>query len=152
MSDVHARRRRWIRWFGRFHAWAYEASGGRWGAVLGGKPMLLLHSVGYKSGQPRSTPLLYMAEGDEFVIVASFYGSPGHPAWYRNLQAKPECEVRVGRRHFPGHARTADAAERARLWPKLVAAYAGYADYQARTDREIPVVVLTPAGQGSPAA
>jgi deazaflavin-dependent oxidoreductase (nitroreductase family) len=115
-------------------------------------PMLLIHSVGHKSGQPRTTPLLYMAEGDDLVIVASFYGSPGDPAWYRNLQAKPECEVRVGRRRFPAHARTADAAERARLWPKLVAAYSGYADYQARTDREIPVVVLTPASPAPTAA
>ena len=145
MSDVFERRRRWIVWFGRFHAWAYGATGGRWGATLGGHPMLLLHSLGHKSGQPRTTPLLYMPHGDEVVIVASFYGAPGHPAWYRNLLAKPDCQVRVGRRHFDATARTADPEERARLWPKLVEHYPGYADYQARTDREIPVVVLSPA-------
>ncbi len=143
MSDPNARRRRWIQWFGRFHAWAYEKTDGRWGATLQGLPMLLLYSVGYKSGQPRTTPLLTLREGDDWLIVASFYGAPGHPAWYRNLQAKPDCEVRVGRERFPARARTANPEERARLWTKLVAHYPGYADYQARTDREIPVVVLS---------
>ncbi len=149
MTDAYASRRRQIRWFGRFHAWGYEASGGRWGAKLGGLPMLLLHTVGHKSGQPRRSPLLYMEEGGELVIVASFYGSPGHPAWYRNLLAKPDCEVRVGKRRFPARARTADAEERARLWPKLVAHYPGYAAYQERTDREIPVVVLAPSSEAA---
>ena len=149
MKDAYAGTRRWIRWFARFHAWGYEASGGRW-SRLGGHPMLLLYSVGHKSGELRKTPLLYMADGDEFVIVASFYGSPGHPAWYRNLLAKPECEVRVGRRRFQAQARTADAEERARLWPKLLECYADYASYQERTDREIPVVVLSPAGGAAP--
>ena len=146
MSDVHERRRGWIRQFGRLHTWAYDRSGGRLGAKLGGHPMLLLHSVGFKSGQPRTTPLLYMADGEDVVIVASFYGSPGHPAWYRNLRAKPDCEVRVGRERYAATARTASPEERARLWPMLVDHYAGFTDYQARTEREIPVVVLSRAG------
>ena len=71
------------------------------------------------------------------------HGSPGHPAWYRNLLARPDCEVRVGRERFAASARTATPEERARLWPRLVAHYPGYADYQARTEREIPVVLLS---------
>lgn len=144
--DTISLRREAIRWFGRAHQLAYEASDGRWGAKLNGLPMLLLHSVGRKSGEPRTTPLVYLPHGDEFVIVASFYGSPSHPAWYRNLQARPKCELRAGRRRLRAVARTADPEERARLWPLLLELYPGYAEYQRRTEREIPVVVLSPLG------
>ncbi len=143
--DSLAFRRGLIRAFGAFHAWAYEASRGRWGARLQGHPMVLLHGVGRKSGKPRPTPLLYMKSGEDLVIVASFYGSPGHPAWYHNLIANPECEIRVGRRRYRVRARTATSEERAKLWPRLVDFYPDYAVYQARTDREIPVVILSPA-------
>jgi deazaflavin-dependent oxidoreductase (nitroreductase family) len=144
--DSLSLRREAIRWFGRFHEWAYEASDGRWGAKLGGLPMLVLRSVGRKSGQTRTTPLVYLPHGDEFVVVASFYGSPSHPAWYRNLQAQPACELRAGRRRLRAVARTAGPEERARLWPRLLELYPGYAEYQRRTEREIPVVVLSPVG------
>ncbi len=139
-------RRRLIRAFGSFHAWAYEASGGRWGARLQGLPMALLHLRGRKSGEPRTTPLLYMPDGEDIVVVASFYGSKGHPAWYLNARANPEFDVRVGRRRYRVRARTASSEEREKLWPRLVEFYSDYAVYQSRTDREIPVMILSPAG------
>jgi deazaflavin-dependent oxidoreductase (nitroreductase family) len=141
-----ALRRRLIRLFGRLHSAVYEASGGRIGARLGGHPMLLLHTVGRRTGRPRTTPLLTLADPPRYVVVASFYGSPGHPAWFRNLMAAGGCDVRVGRARFRARAHVAGPEERAALWPRLVAHYPQYADYQARTDREIPVVVLTPEG------
>jgi deazaflavin-dependent oxidoreductase (nitroreductase family) len=142
--EPFALRRSLIRAFGDFHAWAYEASGGRWGGRLKGLPMALLHLVGRKSGEPRPTPLLYMRDAEDLVIVASFYGSPRHPAWYHNLVANPECDVRVDRKRYRVRARTATPEERAVLWPRLVDHYPGFAAYQSRTDREIPVVILSP--------
>lgn len=133
-----------IRAFGHFHGWAYEKSGGRWGGRLLRLPMVLLYLIGRKSGKLRRTPLLYLKDGDDLVIVASFYGSPGHPAWYHNLVANPEFEVREGRRRYRVRARTATAEERQRLWPQLVDFYPDYAVYQSRTNREIPVVILSP--------
>jgi deazaflavin-dependent oxidoreductase (nitroreductase family) len=137
-------RRSLIRAFGSFHAWAYEASGGRWGGRLLGLPMVLLHLVGRRSGKPRPTPLLCMKSGEDLVIVASFYGSPGHPAWYHNLMEDPECDIREGQRRYRVRARTATPEEREKLWPRLVDFYPDYAVYQSRTDREIPVVILSP--------
>jgi len=145
-------RRSLIRAFGGFHAWAYEVSGGRWGGRLQGLPMVLLHLIGRKSGKLRRTPLLYMKAGEDLVIVASFYGSPGHPAWYHNLMANPECDIRMGRRRYRVRARTAKSEEREKLWPLLVDFYPDYAAYQSRTDREIPVVILSPAGGGAKAS
>ncbi len=143
--DSLALRRSLIRAFGNSHAWAYEASGGRWGGRLAGLPMVLLHLVGRKSGKPRRTPLLYMKDGGDVVIVASFYGSASHPAWYHNLMANPECDIRVDRRRYRVRARVATSEERKKLWPRLVDHYPGYAAYQSRTDREIPVAILSPA-------
>ena len=132
-----------IRAFGSFHAWAYEASGGRCGGRLMGLPMVLLHLVGRKTGKPRPTPLLYMKDGEDVVIVASFYGSANHPAWYRNLMASTECDIRMGRRRCRARARTATLEEHENLWPRLVDFYPDYAAYQSRTDRKIPVVILS---------
>jgi deazaflavin-dependent oxidoreductase (nitroreductase family) len=146
--DSFALRRGLIRAFGDFHAWVYEASGGRWGGRLKGLPMAVLYLVGRKSGKPRPTPLLYMRDAENLVIVASFYGSPRHPAWYHNLMASPECDVRVDRQRYRVCARTATPEERAELWPRLVDHYPGYAAYQSRTDREIPVVILSPVSPG----
>lgn len=143
MSSL-ALRQSLIRAFGNFHAWAYEASEGRWGGRLLGLPMVLLHLVGRKTGKPRRTPLLYLKDGDDVVIVASFYGSAEHPAWFHNLMAAPECDIRIGRRHYRVRARTATMEEREKLWPRLVDFYPDYAVYQSRTEREIPVVILSP--------
>lgn len=145
--DTFEFRRGLIRAFGDFHAWAYEKTGGRWGGRLKGLPMALLYLIGRKSGALRPTPLLYMKDGEDLVIVASFYGSPKHPAWYYNVLANPAFEVRVDRRRYRVRAREATPAEREKLWPRLVEHYPGYAAYQARTEREIPVLILSPIAE-----
>lgn len=107
--------------------------------------MLLLDHVGAKSGAERTSPLLYIEDGDDLVIVASKGGYPKHPAWYHNLMANPDTTVQVGSEHRDVHARTATPEERERLWPRVVASYGGYADYQRRSKgREIPLVILEP--------
>jgi len=106
--------------------------------------MLLLDHVGAKSGKRRTTPLAYLADGDRIVIVASKGGHPRHPAWYHNLRANPRTTVQVGRRKLDVDARVAGPEERERLWPRVVDLYEGYAGYQQRTDREIPLVILEP--------
>lgn len=125
------------------HTFVYRASGGRLGHHLpGSPPMLLLDHVGAKSGVARTSPLVYVADGDNVVIIASKGGYPKHPAWYHNLRANPETTVRIGRELRPVRARVSAGEERSRLWPKAVATYGGYTGYQERTDREIPLVVL----------
>jgi deazaflavin-dependent oxidoreductase (nitroreductase family) len=106
--------------------------------------MLLLDHVGAKSGAARTTPLAYLMDGDDIVIVASKGGDPKHPSWYHNLLAHPDTVVQIGSDRRAVHARTATAAERERLWPQVVAMYDGYAGYQRRTEREIPLVILEP--------
>jgi deazaflavin-dependent oxidoreductase (nitroreductase family) len=123
----------------------YRLSGGKVGGRMGRAPILLLHDVGRKSGKKRVTPLLYLAEGDNLVIVASKGGTDKNPAWFHNLMAAPDTTVEVGRDKRSVRARRADAQEREGLWPRLVEMYGSYADYQSYTDREIPVVVLEPA-------
>jgi deazaflavin-dependent oxidoreductase (nitroreductase family) len=129
------------------HTWLYQVSGGRLGHTVpgvGGR-MLLLDHVGAKSGTERTSPLLYIRDGDDVVVVASKGGYPKHPAWYHNLMANPDTTVQVGRERRAVHARVADPEERERLWPVVVKSYHGYADYQARsTGREIPLVILEP--------
>ena len=112
-------------------------------------PTLLLHHVGRKSGTAFTTPLLYLRDGDgpdaDLVIVASQGGLPKNPQWFHNLMATPDCEVSLpGRRRVPVHAHRADPAEKERLWPLLVDLYADFAKYAVWTDRDIPVVVLSP--------
>ena len=106
-------------------------------------PTLLLTTVGRKSGRALTLPLIFGRSGPNYVIVASKGGAPAHPAWYLNLQANPEVQVQVKAEKFTARAHTAEAAERAALWPKMVEIYGPYAQYQTKTDRQIPVVVLT---------
>lgn len=135
-----------IRWLlaliTRVHRFVYRASGGRLGANLGGSRMLLLEHVGRRTGKPRSTPLLYVPDGERLVVAASNAGDDRPPAWWLNLKHKPEASVQVGRDHYRVRAREADTAERERLWPLLETSYRYYADYRQRTTREIPVVIL----------
>ena len=106
-------------------------------------PTLLLTTTGRKSGSALTLPLIFGHWGpDEYVVVASKGGAPTHPAWYLNLQSNPEVEVQVKGDKFTARAHTAGGAERAALWPKMVEIYAPYEDYQAKTERQIPVVVL----------
>lgn len=127
------------------HVLGYRATQGLIGhRVPGLPPMLLLDHVGAKSGKHRTLPLVYMRDGDDIVIVASKGGHPRHPSWFHNLRANPDTTVQVGSQRLAVHARVADPEERARLWPEVVKTYSGYAGYQRRTDREIPLVVLEP--------
>jgi len=127
------------------NTWVYRLSGGRVGGrFLRGAPVLLLTTIGRKSGRPRTAPLLYLEDGDELVIVASKGGMSQHPVWFLNLEANPDVEVELGSTRRRMRARRASDEEKAKLWPRLVAMYRDYDDYQARTDRNIPVVILAP--------
>jgi deazaflavin-dependent oxidoreductase (nitroreductase family) len=127
------------------HVVGYRASRGLVGhRVPGLPPMLLLDHVGARSGQRRTTPLAYVRDGEDVVIVASKGGHPRHPAWFHNLRAHPDVEAQIGSRRLPVRARVASSEERARLWPRVVEAYGGYEGYQRRTEREIPLVILEP--------
>jgi len=117
------------------------------GPYLSRTPMgrfLVLHTTGRRSGQPRQTPLSYTKDGDAYVVIASDGGSPRHPDWYLNLEDHPDAEVEVGGRRRPVRAETVSGDERDRLWGQAVRSFGGYAAYQTRTDREIPVVRLVP--------
>jgi deazaflavin-dependent oxidoreductase (nitroreductase family) len=124
------------------NTWVYRVSGGRIGGSFDRAPVLLLHHVGRKSGEERIAPLLYLPDGEDLVIVASWGGAPKNPAWFHNLLARPETEVEVGRERRPVTAHVATPEERARLWPALLELYPAYGTYQERTEREIPLVVL----------
>jgi F420H(2)-dependent quinone reductase len=128
------------------HTLVYKASRGRIGHTAPGLPtMLLLDHVGAKSGTKRTSPLLYVKDGDNVVIVASKGGFPKHPAWFHNLKANPDTTAQIGSERRSVHARVATPEERERLWPKAVKSYRGYRDYQARSrGREIPLVILEP--------
>lgn len=134
-----------LRRMGGAHARIYRATGGAIGHRFpGAPPMMLLDHIGARTGTRRTTPLVYVDDAPNVVIVASKGGHPRHPAWYHNLQANPETTIQIGRERRAVRARTATAAERKRLWPKAVSVYAGYRGYQERTEREIPLVVLEP--------
>ena len=127
----------------RGHAVLYRLTGGRIGGRFPGlPPMLLLDHVGAKSGKERTVPLVYMPEGDDFVIVAAKGGHPKDPAWMHNLRANPDTEVQVGTRRIPVRAREVTGDERGELWPTVVAFNPLWGRYQARTERTIPVVIL----------
>ena len=125
------------------------ADGHLWdSAPVGGPgpiPTLLLTTTGRRSGNPIVMPLIYGETGGNYIVVASKGGAPKHPGWYLNLAAHLDVEVQILARRFQATARTASGAERAELWKQMAAIYPPYNDYQARTDREIPVVVLEPA-------
>ncbi|HJQ27795.1 MAG TPA: nitroreductase family deazaflavin-dependent oxidoreductase [Rubrobacter sp.] len=126
------------------HSSIYRASDGRvWGRMFGG-PVLLLNTTGRKSGQRRTTPLLYATDGEDFVLMASNGGAPYHPAWYLNLMANPEATVEIRNREVRVRAEEVHGEEKARLWQKMVEMYSGYDNYQRKTEREIPLVVLHP--------
>jgi F420H(2)-dependent quinone reductase len=128
------------------HTLVYRASGGRIGHSAPGMPtILLLDHVGAKSGKKRTSPLLYVRDGDNVAVVASKGGFPKHPAWYHNLMANPDTRVQIGSERRLVHARLATPEERKRLWPVAVKIYPSYDDYQARSKgREIPLVLLEP--------
>lgn len=126
------------------HTAMYRATGGRLGGKMQGSPVLLLETRGRKSGKRRTTPLLYLPDGRNLVIVASKGGAANHPAWWLNLKANPRTKAQVGARTLEVRAEETEGEDKEQLWRRLVAMYPGYADYQQRTDREIPVVRLRP--------
>lgn len=131
---------------GQLNVLAFRASGGRIGGSYGKAKILLLHHVGRKSAKQRVSPLIYLADGPNLILVASKGGVDKHPAWFHNLKASPETEVELpGRERRRVRARVADEGERERFWPQMVAIYKAYADYQTYTTRRIPLVVLEPA-------
>jgi deazaflavin-dependent oxidoreductase (nitroreductase family) len=128
------------------HIQEYVETGGRKGHEWReGVYTLLLTTRGRKSGKLRRTALIYGQDGGSYVIVASVGGRPRHPAWYLNLVENPEVEVQVMDEKFTARARTASGEEKARLWKMMTAIWPAYDEYQSKTDREIPVVVLEPA-------
>lgn len=127
------------------HRTVYRLSGGRvWGKGAG-VPVLLLTVPGRKSGKRRTLPLLYGEDGGRYVVVGSKGGDPKHPAWFLNLQAAGEADIQVGSKHLHVRAREAEGEERERLFAHMVELYPAYADYQTKTTRRIPVMVLEPA-------
>jgi deazaflavin-dependent oxidoreductase (nitroreductase family) len=126
------------------HRELYRRTGGKLGGKAGKMQMMLLTTTGRRSGQPRTTPLNCIADGDRYLGVASYGGDDRDPQWFKNLQANPEATIQVGAETIPVRASVATPEEKAVLWPKVVAAYKGYDGYQRKTERQIPVVILTP--------
>jgi deazaflavin-dependent oxidoreductase (nitroreductase family) len=124
------------------HRGIYSVSAGRVGSRVAGMPVLLLTTVGRRTGKRRTSPLTYFEEDGAIVLVASYGGRPHNPAWFENLIAAGEGEVTIGRDSRRLRARRATADERAHLWPRIVETYDGYAKYQAKTPREIPLALL----------
>jgi deazaflavin-dependent oxidoreductase (nitroreductase family) len=120
----------------------FRAHGGRVGGPFEGAPLLLLTSTGAKSGEERTTPVMYLPDGGRMVIFASKAGAPTHPAWYHNLVANPTATVEVGTESFEVDAGVASGEERQQLYDRQAELYPRFADYAEKTTREIPVVVL----------
>lgn len=131
----------------RLHREAYVRSGGRLGHHIGRLTCLVLWTTGARTGQRRVTTLLYGRDGERFVLIASKGGSDHHPAWFVNLRAHPQAEVQIGPHRLKVRASVAQGAERERLWRLMVRQYRGYVGYQRRTERLIPVVILTPVAR-----
>jgi F420H(2)-dependent quinone reductase len=130
------------------HAGVYRATGGKLFGRMGKSPILLLNTVGRKSGKKRTSPLLYAMDGEDFVVIASKGGASAHPAWYLNLMATPEATVEIEDREVRVRAEEADSEEKSRLWQKMVEMYPAYDAYQEKTEREIPLLVLRPVERG----
>ncbi|MFE9382555.1 nitroreductase family deazaflavin-dependent oxidoreductase [Streptomyces sp. NPDC007025] len=126
----------------------YERSGGREGTTMRGMPVIVLTTRGAKSGKVRKTPLMRVEHDGRYAAVASLGGAPSHPVWYRNVLADPRVELQDGPVRLDMTAREVTGEEKAVWWERAVEAYPDYADYQRRTDREIPVLVLEPAPEG----
>jgi len=133
-----------LRWMGKLNVPLYRLSGGRLLGKVNNAPVLLLTTTGRKSGQQRTAPVVYLADGDNYVVIGSNAGHSRTPAWSLNLKANPEAEVEVGRRRIPVRPRVAEGEERAELWRRHNEQYSGFDEYEARTDRDISLFVLEP--------
>jgi F420H(2)-dependent quinone reductase len=133
-----------LRLVGKLNAPVYRLTGGRVGGKLGKAPILLLTTTGRKSGQPRTAPVLYLADEDRFVVINTNAGNDKTPAWSLNLRANPEAEVEIGRKRIPVRSRLAEGDERADLWRRHMQQYEGWDFYESQLDREVGVFVLEP--------
>ncbi|MFQ5473213.1 MAG: nitroreductase family deazaflavin-dependent oxidoreductase [Dehalococcoidia bacterium] len=133
--------------FSRTHTFWYRVSGGVLGSKMGKAPILLLTTTGRKSGRKITTPLQYIKDGDNVVLIASNAGHKFHAQWWLNIKANPEVEIQIKADKRSATAVAAEGEERDRLWQKAIDQHAGYADYQKTADREIPVVVVTPSAK-----
>ena len=124
------------------HTFWYRATGVALGSRLKGMPVLLLTTTGRKSGRPRTTPLMYLEDGEDMVVIASNSGDDRDPGWWRNLKAHPAATIQLQRERRSVRAERASAGEKARIWPALIARNADYEEYAKRTARDIPVVIL----------
>jgi deazaflavin-dependent oxidoreductase (nitroreductase family) len=129
--------------FGEEHVRIYRETGGKRGYHWRGATILLLTTEGRVSGEPRTTPLIHRVDGDRWVVVASKGGAPENPGWFENLKANPEATIQVKGEEVLVRATTAEGEERSRLWSLMAEVWPAYDDYQAKTDREIPVVMLS---------
>jgi deazaflavin-dependent oxidoreductase (nitroreductase family) len=129
--------------FGAEHVRVYRETDGQRGYHWRGTTILLLSTVGRRSGEPHTTPLIHRTDGDRWVVVASKGGAPANPGWYENLMSEPEVTIQVLGAEIPVRASTAEGEERERLWSLMNEVWPDYASYQQKTDREIPVVVFT---------
>ena len=134
-----------LKYFARMHIWVYRRSNGRLGARLLWFPAALLTTIGRKSGEPRTTPTLYLRDGDQVILPASFGGRAENPTWYLNLKENPAVQVQIRNERLALSARDATDEERARYWPPLMRMYPPYRGYREATDRIIPLVVCEPA-------
>jgi deazaflavin-dependent oxidoreductase (nitroreductase family) len=128
--------------FGQEHVRVYRETGGERGYHWRGATILLLSTEGRTSGEERTTPLIHRTDGDRWVVVASKGGAPANPGWYENLRSNPDVKIQVRGDEIPVRASTAEGEERSRLWSLMTEVWPAYDDYQARTEREIPVVVF----------
>jgi deazaflavin-dependent oxidoreductase (nitroreductase family) len=140
----HSLGARGLRLVGKLNVPVYRLSGGRMGGKVGKGPVLLLTTTGRKSGQPRTAPVLYLADGDRFVVINTNAGNAKTPAWSLNLRANPEGEVEIGRKRVAVRARLAEGEERANLWRRSMEQYEGWDYYESQLDREVGVFVLEP--------
>jgi deazaflavin-dependent oxidoreductase (nitroreductase family) len=123
----------------------FRANGGNVPSFGNGAPLLILHTTGAKSGEERESPVLYRAEGDDLIVFASYAGAPRHPDWYHNLVAHPEVTAELGDGSRPFRARVAEGDERERIWQAHKKEWPQFQEYEDKTDRTIPVVILEPA-------
>jgi deazaflavin-dependent oxidoreductase (nitroreductase family) len=124
----------------------FRANDGQVGGYFANMKLLLLHTTGAKSGLPRVNPVAYVVDGDRYVIAASKGGAPSNPDWYHNLVAHPTVSVEVGAEQFDARATVVEEPERTKLYAKMATAYPGFAEYEEKTTRTIPIIVLTRAG------
>ena len=133
-----------MKYFARAHIWVYRRTNGRLGAKLLWFPAALLTTTGRKTGLPRTTPTLYLDDGDRVILPASFGGRDSNPAWYRNIESNPQVHVQIRSQHRDLIARDATEDERNRYWPRLIKMYPPYRGYREAAHRVIPMVVCEP--------